>query len=97
MEASAVEALLLVDMRTAFVAGEHAVPDADRLLASIEILLARARQAGSLIIQLQNDGQPGTPDEPGRPGGELDLPPADGERVVLASAGRVTFTAARSR
>ncbi|MEU7576420.1 cysteine hydrolase family protein [Streptomyces sp. NPDC041068] len=71
---SPVQALIIVDMQCAFVSGEEAVPDADRLLDRVGDLLARARESGALVVQLQNDGQPGTSDEPGTPGWEIHLP-----------------------
>ena len=82
MEAAAVQALVIVDVQAVFVTGGHAVPEAETLIARIAGLLARARQAGSLLIHLQNDGRPGTEDEPGQPGWELQLPPAGTERVI---------------
>ncbi len=82
MEAAAVQALFIVDVQAAFVTGTHAVPDAEALLARIAGLLARAREAGSLVIHLQNDGLPGTDDEPGQPGWQLQLPPVGTETVI---------------
>ncbi|MFG2491627.1 isochorismatase family protein [Streptomyces caniferus] len=75
-----VEALLLVDLQSAFVAGGEAVPDAARVLDRSRDLLARARAAGALVVHLQNDGAPGTVDEPHTPGWRLHLPVAFGPR-----------------
>ena len=46
--------------------------------------LAAARSAGSLIVHLQNDGAPGTVDEPGTPGWLIHpkVAPAPGEFVL---------------
>ncbi|QES45557.1 cysteine hydrolase [Streptomyces venezuelae] len=79
-----VQALIMVDMQTAFVAGDGAVPDAERLLERVRGLLARARESGAVVVQLQNDGEPGTSDETGTPGWEIHLP-ADTDRgeIVL--------------
>ena len=66
--AAPVQALVVVDVQAAFVTGGRAVPGAERLLACVSGLLARARQAGSLVVQLQNDGPAGAADEPGRAG-----------------------------
>lgn len=79
-----VQALILVDMQSAFVTGDGAVPDARRLLDRVRDLLARARGSGALVVQLQNDGEPGAPDEPGTPGWRLHLPveAERGETVV---------------
>ncbi|MFI9051060.1 isochorismatase family protein [Streptomyces sp. NPDC053427] len=69
-----VEALIVVDMQTAFVSGGDAVPDAARVLDRSRDLIARARAAGTLVVHLQNDGPPGAVDEPHTPGWELHLP-----------------------
>ncbi|MGP8298030.1 isochorismatase family protein [Streptomyces inhibens] len=78
-----VEALLLVDLQSAFVAGDEAVPDAARLLDRSRDLLTRARAAGALVVHLQNDGAPGTVDEPHTPGWELHLPVEPGPREAV--------------
>ncbi|MFJ5678552.1 isochorismatase family protein [Streptomyces sp. NPDC093097] len=75
-----VQALLLVDLQCAFVTGEDPVPDAARVLDRARDLLTRARAAGALVVHLQNDGEPGTVDEPHTPGWELHLPVAPGPR-----------------
>lgn len=82
MATTAVDCLILVDLQTAFASGAGAVPAASALLAAATDLLDRARQAGSLIIHLQNDGAPGTEDEPGTPGWALYVEPAPGETVI---------------
>ncbi|MFH9736085.1 isochorismatase family protein [Streptomyces roseolus] len=66
-----VDTLLVVDVQTAFVTGEGAVPDAARLVDRTAGLIARARAAGALVVHLQNDGPPGAEDEPHTPGWEL--------------------------
>ncbi|MFG3254055.1 isochorismatase family protein [Streptomyces sp. NPDC048172] len=87
--AAGVEALVVVDMQRAFVTGGGdgtaeggAVPEAERVVARTRELLARAREAGAYVVHLRNDGEPGTPDEPGTPGWELHLPVEPGEAVV---------------
>jgi len=79
-----VQALIIVDVQAAFVSGADAVPAAAALVATVAGLLRRARAAGALVVQLQNDGLPGTPDEPGTPGWELFLPAGENgtEHVV---------------
>jgi len=79
-----VQALIVVDMQTAFVSGNEAVPGAAGLLVAVTDLMRRAREAGALVVQLQNDGLPGTADEPHTPGWELFLPApeGDGQRVI---------------
>src|ERR1700722_17772526 len=71
-------------MQTAFVSGDEAVPEAGRLLITVTDLIRRAREAGALVIQLQNDGLPGTADEPYTPGWELYLTAeeSDGQHVI---------------
>src|SRR6476646_3460182 len=76
------QALLVVDMQRAFVVGEHAVPDAGPLVAAVDRQLEKARAAGCLVVHLQNDGAPGTPDAHGTDGGHLVSVVPPGERVV---------------
>jgi streptothricin hydrolase len=79
-----VAALLIVDAQQGLLEGETAVPDAAGLIGRIVGLLAAARSAGSLIVHLQNDGVPGTLDEPGTPGWYIhpQLAPEPGELVL---------------
>ena len=77
---SAVDALVVVDVQTAFVSGPDPVPGAARLLDRITNLLDRARTANAIVVHLQNDGPPGADDEPGTPGWELYLPVKPGPR-----------------
>ncbi|MFF8609754.1 isochorismatase family protein [Streptomyces sp. NPDC015346] len=69
--ASPVEALLVVDVQAAFVTGDGAVPAAARLLERTTDLIARARRSGAIVVHLQNDGPPGSDDEPHTAGWEL--------------------------
>ena len=75
-----VDALVVVDLQTAFVSGSDAVPGAAGLLDRVRGLLDRARAAGAVVVHLQNDGPPGADDEPGTPGWELFLPVQPGAR-----------------
>lgn len=81
VEATA-DALIVVDVQVAFVTGIEAVPDHPTLLAAIEALMTAARTAKVPVIFLQNDGEPGTVDEPHRPGWALHFPPLADESVV---------------
>jgi streptothricin hydrolase len=63
-----VTAFVLVDAQQGLLDGEEAIPDAAGVIERLVKLLAAARAAGTLIIHLQNDGAPGTCDEPGTPG-----------------------------
>lgn len=78
-----VQALVIVDVQEAFVTGEGSVPAGAQLVASLSELLGRARAAGVLIVQLQNDGPSGAVDEPGQPGWELHFPLADSSHEVV--------------
>lgn len=78
-----VEALLVVDVQSAFVKGPGAVPDAVRLLDRTTELIARARENGALVVHLQNDGRPGAEDEPHTPGWELHHPIQAGPTEVV--------------
>jgi len=79
------QALVIVDAQIGFLAGEKAVADAAQLGTRLGVLLARARQAGALIIHLQNDGEVGAVDEPGQPGWQLHLSPGEDEQVIRKS------------
>ena len=72
------DALIIIDVQTAFVSGPNAVPAAATIVAAVTGLLSRARKADTLIIHLQNDGATGAPDEPGTPGWQLFLQVCDG-------------------
>lgn len=79
---AAADALIVVDMQSAFVFGPGAVPSAKALVTAAERLLDAARAAGALVVQLQNDGPPGAPDEVGTDGWTLLFLPAVGEFVL---------------
>jgi nicotinamidase-related amidase len=66
-----VDALIVVDVQLAGVTGDRAVPDAARLIERTTDLITRARKSGALVVHLQNDGAPGTDDEPHAPGWPL--------------------------
>ncbi|MFF9511891.1 cysteine hydrolase family protein [Streptomyces sp. NPDC014724] len=66
-----VEALLVVDVQSAAVSGDRAVPETDRLVDRTADLIARARRGGALVVHVQNDGAPGAGDEPHTSGWEL--------------------------
>src|ERR1044072_9453967 len=83
-----VEALIVVDVQSAFVAGRDAVPGAPRLLDRTNDLIARARTSGSLIVHLQNDGPTDALDEPETPGWELHLPVRESHREIGRAACR---------
>lgn len=78
-----VQALIVVDVQTAFVSGPDAVPGAARLLQRTDDLIARARAHDALIVHLQNDGQAGAPDEPETLGWRLWIRVAEGPREIV--------------
>ncbi|TVL91509.1 isochorismatase family protein [Streptomyces sp. SAJ15] len=80
---SPVEALIIVDVQSAFVSGDGAVPAAAELLERVTDLLARARASGALVVHLQNDGAEGEDDELGSPGWELHLPVEPGPTEIV--------------
>jgi nicotinamidase-related amidase len=63
-----VDALIIVDAQEGLLIGDAAVPHADELVDRLQYLVGAARDAGSLIAYLQNDGRPGSLDEPGSAG-----------------------------
>ncbi|MFS8048273.1 isochorismatase family protein [Rhizobium sp. BR 314] len=79
---SPVDALVVVDVQSAFVQGAEAVPGHEVLLSMISVLLTEARSAGAPVIFLQNDGEPGAVDEPLQAGWELHFPHLPGESVI---------------
>ncbi|MEV8585470.1 isochorismatase family protein [Streptomyces sp. NPDC051180] len=81
--AQPVDALIVVDVQSAFVTGEGAVPAAARLVDRTKDLISRARQEGALVVHLQNDGPPGSEDEPHTPGWELHHPVEPGPSEVV--------------
>lgn len=71
------DCLIVVDVQRAFVDGPKAIPGGVRLVERVSRLLTAARQAGTLVVHLQNDGLRGALDEPGTPGWELPLAPSE--------------------
>lgn len=74
--------LVLIDLQTAFVDGEAAVPDSAVLMAAARQQLEAARGANSMVVHLQNDGELGAPDEPGSAGWSLVLDAEPDEFVI---------------
>ena len=77
------DALVVVDVQRALVAGEHAVSDASAYLDRWAAALTSARTAGVPVIHLQDEGaSPGSFIPRGSAGWELVLPVTDGDHVV---------------
>lgn len=83
---SPAHALIVVDLQRGLLEGPEAVPDAASVLVAATTLLDAAREAGALVVHLQNDGAVGAPDEPGTPGWELWQVPRPGEPVLRKTA-----------
>ncbi|MER7951238.1 isochorismatase family protein [Streptomyces sp. NPDC096079] len=81
--AEPVDALIVVDVQSAFVTGDGAVPAAERLVHRTAELLERARRDGAFVVHLQNDGPPGAEDEPHTAGWELHHPVKPGPTEVV--------------
>ena len=83
-----VPALLVVDAQCGLLEGNRAVPDSAAVTARLFALLSAARAAGALVVHLQNNGEPGTIDEPGSPGWLIHpkLSPLAGESVLSKTA-----------
>lgn len=77
--------MIVVDIQNAFVSGAEAVPASKQLLASIRILLTKARSTHAPVIFLQNDGEVGALDEPYQVGWELFFPPQPHEVIIRKS------------
>ncbi|GAB3819656.1 cysteine hydrolase family protein [Kribbella italica] len=77
-----VDGLLIIDVQVGHVQGDHAVPDARPLAEQVAVLLDAAREAGALVVHVQNDGEEGQVDAPGTPGWELHFAPVAGETVI---------------
>ncbi|MFD6279239.1 cysteine hydrolase family protein [Streptomyces sp. NPDC060209] len=80
---TASQALIVVDVQRAFVRGEGALPEAARLVDRTADLIARAREAGALVVHVQNDGPAGADDEPHTAGWELHHPVEAGPTEVV--------------
>ncbi|MEU4389097.1 isochorismatase family protein [Kribbella sp. NPDC023855] len=76
------DALLIIDIQQCGVTGDTAVPEAARLLDRAGHLLDEARAANALIVHIQNDGAPGTPDAAETPGWELQFPVKHSDREL---------------
>lgn len=82
-------ALFLIDVQHAQFFGDWAIPDSKELLGRIGERLLLARQQGTTVFHVQNDGTDSEPDAPGMPFWQLVFAPAKGERVIRKTAQNV--------
>jgi len=75
-------ALMLIDVQRNMLEAPTPVPSAASTRDALQDLLLRARQAGALVIHVQNDGPPGEPDEPGTEGWQLVFAAGAGELIL---------------
>ena len=76
------KALMVVDVQFSMFFGDWALPDAPELLRRIGDRVLKAREAGELVVHVQNDGPADEPDAPGLPMWELVIAPRAQELVV---------------
>ncbi len=74
--------LVVVDVQMAMVTGEYAVPNAENFLAKWGARIEEAREEGTPVMFVQNDGEEPWDDAPGHPGWELFFSPRGEERTV---------------
>ncbi len=74
--------LIVVDVQKAMVTGEWAVAKVDEFLAKWGARIEQAREEGTPVMFLQNDGEEPWDDAPGHPGWELFFTPRGDERTV---------------
>lgn len=75
-------ALMLIDVQRNMLEPPTPVPSAMSTREALEDLLRRARQAGAVVVHVQNDGPPGEPDEPDTDGWQLVFPVGANELVI---------------
>jgi nicotinamidase-related amidase len=78
-------ALMLIDAQHNMLEGDAPVPGAGDIRRALQRLLSAAREAGDLVVHVQNDGSAGDPDVPHTSGWELVFPVVGDERVVRKS------------
>ena len=76
------KALMVVDVQFSMFFGDWALPDAKSLLRAIGDRILKAREAGDLVIHVQNDGPEDEADAPGLPMWELVFSSTGHELVV---------------
>lgn len=76
------KALFVVDVQFCMFFGDWPLPDAEPLLSRISNAVLQAREAGTPVYFVQNDGPEGELDAPGMPYWELVLAPRSTEPVI---------------
>ncbi|MCX8529780.1 MAG: isochorismatase family protein [Rhodoluna sp.] len=74
--------LVVVDVQKAMVTGQWAVANAEDFLAKWGARIEEAREEGTPVLFVQNDGEEPWDDAPGHPGWELFFTPRGEERTV---------------
>jgi nicotinamidase-related amidase len=77
-------ALLVIDAQVNMFAANNAVYASQKILTTLATILARARNAGILVVYVQNNGGAGDPDQPGTSGWHIhpDLAPREGDIII---------------
>jgi len=83
------KALFLIDVQHAQFFGPWAMPAASQLLHRLGNRLLTARQEGTPVFHIQNDGPEGELDGPGMPFWQLVFQAASGERVIRKTSQNV--------
>jgi len=81
-------ALLVIDAQVNKFSPESAVHESQKLLTTLNWLIARARSANALVVYVQNNGRKGELDQLGTPGWQIhpSLAPQAGDLVLQKSA-----------
>lgn len=77
-------ALLLIDLQNTYREGVMRLANVEPAIAEAKTLLARAREAGSLVIHVRHDAGAGSPYDVSAPIGQIsdEVAPRDGEAVI---------------
>ncbi len=77
-------ALLIIDAQANMFDEEFCVYNADEIIKNICALIAKARETGTPLIYIRNNGDKGDPDQPNTPGWEIHAPfaPLPDEKII---------------
>lgn len=82
-------ALVVMDAQRTMLEGPDALPNAELMISRLRGAVDHARRADRLVVFVQNDGPPGSGDEPGTVGWELFFDPLPEDWVVRKTAADV--------